>query len=104
MKEEKPREEELLGVSRGFPLVITRVAHSGRRPNPKAVVSAMPTKVIARIAGIIVVAPFSLCLRLPEQGKQSVTAITFWRFSEKATHLGGPSRGRKPRPPSQRRG
>jgi hypothetical protein len=58
MKEEKPGDEELLGVSRGFSLAITRVAHSGRRPNPRAVVSAMPTKAIARIAGIILIVPF----------------------------------------------
>ena len=30
--------------------------------------------------GIIAVAPLSVVLKLPEQGKISVTAITFWRI------------------------
>jgi hypothetical protein len=58
LERRSPGKEELLGVSRGFAFAITRVAHSGSRPNPKAIVSVMPTKAIVRIMGIIVVAPF----------------------------------------------
>jgi hypothetical protein len=60
-------------------LLLGKVAHSGSRPNSNAVVSATPT--IAKTMSIIAVAPFSFVRRLPEQGKQSVTAITFWSFS-----------------------
>jgi hypothetical protein len=53
MKEEKPRGGRTIGsVPR---LLLGKVAHSGSRPNPKAVVSAMPT--IAKIMSIIAVAP-----------------------------------------------
>src|SRR5262249_5849611 len=74
MKEEKSRERSNGSVPG---LLLGKVAHSGSRPNPNAVVSAMPR--IARITSIIAVAPLLLVLRLPRQGKISVTAITFWR-------------------------
>jgi hypothetical protein len=55
-------------------------AHSGRRPNPKAVVSAMPTKARARITGIIAVPLYQLCTYCQNRATRSVTAITFWAF------------------------
>jgi hypothetical protein len=40
-------------------------------------------KARARITAMFMATPLlSVVLRLPEQGKQSVTAITFWSFFE----------------------
>jgi hypothetical protein len=64
MKEEKPQGVSLLGNTSG------PSAHSGRRPNPKAVVSAMPTKAIPRITGVMAVPLLLVMLLLPEQGKE----------------------------------
>ena len=94
-------EEEELGVSLG--LLLGKVAHSGSRPNPKAVVSAIPT--IAKIMSIIAV-PFINYLEIATTGqdfRDCHHVLELFR-KRKGHQLGGPSRGRKPRPPSQGRG
>ena len=61
-----------------------KIGPSGRRPNPKAVVSAMPVvmpKAIARIAHVVIASPlFYLCGDRQNRARTSVTAITFWSF------------------------
>ena len=63
-----------------------KIGPSGRRPNPKAVVSAMPVvmpKARARIAHVVIAAPlFYLCGDCQNRAMTSVTAITFWSFLE----------------------
>ena len=65
-----------------------QVKSCGRRPNAKAVVSAMPVvmaKARARITAIFVMAisPLQASRDCQNRASTSVTAITFWSFSER---------------------
>ena len=60
-----------------------QIKSSGRRPNAKAVVSAIPVaRPRARITGIMEVPLFWLCGDCQGSARTSVIAITFWSFFE----------------------
>ena len=71
-----------LGLLLGNKSSSAHIKTSGRRPNAKAVVSAMPVaRPKARITGIMEVPLFWLCANCQNRARNSVIAITFWSFS-----------------------
>jgi hypothetical protein len=72
------------GLLLGNNSLSAHIKGSGRRPNAKAVVSAMPVvmaKARARITPVVMaVTLFDLCGDCQNKARTSVTAITFWSF------------------------